>query len=136
MIRVLVSGSGKMGRAIIDALEAEVDIDVAGVVDKLAKPGRLALPSGTAVSLYNDAAEAFDSVASDVVIDFSNAAWTPVMASAAVARGVRPVIGTTGLSDEYVDALAREFRVRRLGGLIAANFAIGAGRLMHVAKIA
>jgi len=136
MIRVLVSGSGKMGRTIIDALDAEADLEPVGVVDGLAQRGEWRLPSGVAVPLLNDAAAACDATKPDVVIDFTNAAWTPKLTAAALPRGVRPVIGTTGLPQSYVDGLARQCRERRLGGLIAANFAIGAVLLMHMAKVA
>jgi 4-hydroxy-tetrahydrodipicolinate reductase len=56
--------------------------------------------------------------------------------AAALPRGVRPVIGTTGLSQEYVDGLARECRERKVGGVIAANFSLGAVLMMHMARIA
>lgn len=136
MIRVLVSGSGKMGRTIIDALDATDGIEPVGVVDKLASGTTVALASGGRLPLMNDAGAAISATKPDVVVDFTNAAWTPVLTEAALTRGVRPVIGTTGLPQSYLDELARECRARRLGGVVAANFAIGAVLLMHMAKIA
>ncbi len=135
-IRTLVSGSGKMGRAIIDALDAADGIEAVGVVDKMAQVETVALPSGGSIPLLRDAAAACDETRPDVVIDFTNAAWTPELTAVALPRGIRPVIGTTGLSDSYVDALRRECAERAVGGLIAANFAIGAVLLMHMAKTA
>jgi len=134
--RILISGSGKMGRTIIDAVDAEPDLTPVGVVDGLARPGSWPLASGGTVPLFDDAAAACDATTPDVVIDFTNAAWTPKLTAAALPRGVRPVIGTTGLPPSYVDDLARECRERGVGGLIAANFAIGAVLLMHMAKVA
>ena len=136
MIRVLVSGSGKMGRAILDALDAADGIEPAGVVDRLATAHSITLPSGRELPIATDAGAACDAVRPDVVIDFTNAAWTPVLTEAALRHGVRPVIGTTGLPTAYVDELARECRERKIGGVLAANFAIGAVLLMHMAKIA
>jgi 4-hydroxy-tetrahydrodipicolinate reductase len=136
MIRVLISGSGKMGRTIIDALSEENDVEVAGAVDKLARTSELVRAAGSPVPLYNDAAQALDAAKPDVVVDFTNAAWTPELTAAALPRGVRPIIGTTGLSEEYVESLARECRERRLGGVIAANFSLGAVLMMHMARIA
>lgn len=140
-VRVLVSGSGKMGRAIVDAIDASdgvlaVGVLAVGVVDKLAQPGTFPLLSGGTIPLLNDAAAACEETRPDVVIDFTNAAWTPELTAAAIPRGVRPVIGTSGLSVAYVDELRRECAERKLGGLIAANFAIGAVLLMHMAKVA
>lgn len=124
-----------MGRAIIDALARADDMRVVACVDGMAQPGDIATPSGD-VPLYDDAAKAFDETHPDVVIDFTNAVWTPSLTEAALERGVRPVIGTTGLSQDYVERLAAECRSKKVGGVLAANFAIGAVLMMHMAKIA
>jgi 4-hydroxy-tetrahydrodipicolinate reductase len=135
-IRVLVSGAGKMGRVIIGAVDADASTAPVGVVDKLAAPTLVSLSSGGVVPLLSDAGAAIDETKPDVIIDFTNAAWTPVLADAAIERGVRLVIGTTGLPQSFVDGLAKRCEERKLGGLIAANFTIGAVLMMHMAKIA
>lgn len=135
-IRVLVSGGGKMGRAIVDALAANASVEPAGVVDKFATDTTFGLPSGGSIPLLADAGAAFDETKPDVVIDFTNAAWTPILTEAAVKRGVRLVIGTSGLDDRYLAELAVACRERKVGGVVAANFAIGAVLLMHMAKVA
>ena len=53
-------------------------------------------------------------------MDFTNAAWTPKLADFALDRGVRLVIGTTGLPQSFVNGLATRCAERKLGGLIAA----------------
>ena len=135
-IRVIVSGSGKMGRAILDAVEAADSMTPVGVVEGFADADTFALSSGTTVPMATEPEQAFAAWAADAVIDFTNAAWTPRVADAAVEHGVRPVIGTSGISDAYVASLAERCRERKLGGLVAANFALGAVLLMHMAKIA
>jgi len=120
-----------MGRAIIEHLRGEQTFDVVGVVDKLA--GAAAVDG---LPVYTDAAAACDACRPDVVIDFTNAAWTPELTAACLPRGVRPVIGTTGLGDAYVQTLADQCRERALGGVLAANFAIGAVLMMHAARLA
>jgi len=135
-VRVLVSGSGKMGRAIVEAVDAAEGMTPVGVLEKFAEQTSLALPSGIDVPMTADEDDAFDELGADVVIDFTNAAWTPIVVDAALKRGVRPVIGTSGLSDEFVRSLAERCRAQRLGGVVAANFALGAVLLMHMAKIA
>ena len=62
--------------------------------------------------------------APDVVIDFSNAEWTERLIPAAVNADVRPVIGTSGLSDDVVADAERRINEAGLGGVIAANFAL------------
>jgi 4-hydroxy-tetrahydrodipicolinate reductase len=106
------------------------------VVDALAEGSSFVMASGESVPLFSDAATACGASKADVVIDFTNAAWTPVLTSAAVPRGVRPVIGTSGLSEAYIDELARACAAQKLGGVYAANFAIGAVLMMHMARVA
>jgi len=136
MIRVLVSGGGKMGRAIVDAMGAEADLEPVGVVDGLAPPGEFARADADPLPLFDNADIACGETNPDVVIDFTNAAWTPVLIGAALKRGVRPVIGTSGLNQDFVDRLVAECRARKVGGLLAANFAIGAVLMMHMARLA
>ena len=134
--RILISGGGKMGRVILDAVDADPSLTPVGVADGLAERGTVPLPSGGAVPVLPEAGTAFDETRPDVVVDFSNAAWTPRVAEAALEHGARIVIGTTGLPQPFVDDLAKRCAERKLGGLIAANFTIGAVLMMHMAKLA
>jgi 4-hydroxy-tetrahydrodipicolinate reductase len=136
MIRVLVSGAGKMGRAIVDAVAREADLEPVGVVDGFATPGDWRVPSGSTIPLFDDAQTACRETKPDAVIDFTTAAWTPVIADAALAHGVRPVIGTSGLSEAYVAKLAKQCAEQSLGGVVAANFALGGVLMMYMARIA
>lgn len=128
-LRILISGSGKMGQQVAAAVAAESDMTPIGFVDGLADSTSFAnLP------VSNDAAAAIETLHPDVIIDFSNAAWTPGLAQAALARGVRMVIGTTGLPDEFIPWLESETRAKKVGAVVAANFAIGAVLMMHFAR--
>ncbi len=135
-IRVLVSGSGKMGRAIAEALEAADGVEPVGILEKFADASTFVLSSGTSLPMTPDADAAMSDLKPNVVIDFTNVAWTPVAAEAAVRHGVRPVIGTSGLSEAFVRDLAEKCAEHKLGGVVAANFAIGAVLMMHFARIA
>lgn len=128
-IRVLVSGSGRMGREVAASVLAEAGMSPVGYVDGLAEAGVL-----EGLPLFRDAGEACRELKPDVVIDFTNAAWTPVLAKAALANGVRLVIGTTGLADEFKLWLGTEAAARKTGVVLAANFAIGAVLMMHFAR--
>ncbi|HZU75921.1 MAG TPA: 4-hydroxy-tetrahydrodipicolinate reductase, partial [Dehalococcoidia bacterium] len=136
LIRVVVSGSGRMGREVIAGLAAQADICVVGVLEGLGSETEFTLPQGGAVPQSADPAGLFEQVKPDVVVDFSFHEWTQRVAPAAVAAGVRPVIGTTGLPDAFIERLARECAARRVGGIVAANFALGAVLLMHLCRVA
>lgn len=131
-----MSGAGKMGRTLLEAMAAEPDIDVVGAVDKMAHGDSLTLSSGRILPLYHDALPSIDASQPDVIVDFSNAAWTPAIADAALERKVRLIVGTTGLSQPWVDELATRCHDARLGAVLTANFALGAVLMMHMAKIA
>jgi len=128
-IRVLVSGSGRMGRQVAAAVLAESGMHPVGYVDGLAEPGVL-----EGLPLFNDVTAACDQLRPDVAIDFTNAAWTPTLAEGALAAGVRLVIGTTGLGSEFIAWLGKEAAARQVGAVVAANFAIGAILMMHFAR--
>ncbi len=98
-------------------------------VDALATVGRIEhLP------VFTDPEQCFAEKAPDVVIDFTNAEWTPGLAEAAIARRVRMVIGTTGLTDDFAKWLGTETKKHKVGAVLAANFAIGGVLMMHFAK--
>ncbi|HXH22652.1 MAG TPA: 4-hydroxy-tetrahydrodipicolinate reductase [Dehalococcoidia bacterium] len=136
-IRVLVSGSGHMGREVLQAVAAAEDLEPVGVLEKFSKEEFHSLPGGSdLIPMGHEPEPLIGRCRPDVVIDFTNAEWTPRVAKAALAAGARLVIGTTGLSEAFLRELERECRARKLGAFVAPNFAIGAVLMMHMAAIA
>ena len=127
-LRIVISGAGKMGRQVAQAIAAAEGMHAVAFLDAMATTGRIEhLP------VFTDPEVCFDEKTPDLVIDFTNAEWTPGLAEAALARNVRMVIGTTGLTDEFMKWLAKEAARKKLGVVVAANFAIGAVLMMHFA---
>jgi 4-hydroxy-tetrahydrodipicolinate reductase len=54
----------------------------------------------------------------------------------AAERGVNLVIGTTGLTAEDINEIDRLTNARKVGAVVAPNFALGAVLMIHLAKIA
>ena len=136
-IRVAVSGTGHMGREVLAAICREPDTDPVGVLEKFSQEEFLSLPDGSGLIPLGSEPEALISrCRPDVVIDFTNADWTPKVAEAALAAGCRLVIGTSGLSDAFLRDLAAQCRAREIGAVAAANYAIGAVLMIHLAQIA
>ena len=136
-IRVLVSGFGRVGKEVLPALCQTPGVIPVGVLDRARSNGDVPLPDARgAVPPGSDPAAMLAATRPDVVIDFSHHEWTARVAPAALAAGVRPVIGTTGLPQQFVDELARECDARGIGAVIAPNFAIGAVLMMHFARLA
>jgi 4-hydroxy-tetrahydrodipicolinate reductase len=118
-IRVVVCGArGKMGRTVSAGIAAQPDMAVVAEVD---------LGDDLAVALNSTAVVMVDFTAPDAA--FGNA-------QAAFAAGVAPVVGTTGMSAEQVDELARHADSAGIGGAVIPNFAIGAVLMMRLAEVA
>ena len=135
-IRAVVSGTGNMGRAVLAGLEQGTGFEPAGMIEKLSTEDTFVSASGLSLPQSADPGALLDATKPDVVIDFTNAGWTPIIAHAALERGVRLLVGTTGLSDAWLDELEAECRKRGVGAVVAPNYAIGAVLLIHMAKIA
>ena len=136
-IRVVVSGTGKMGKEILAAVCADPELEPVGVLEKFSAEEYVSLPDGSGlVHLDKDPQALFARCRPDVVIDFTNAEWAPVVARAALEAGVRLVIGTTSLSSDVLAEMERSCKEKGLGAVAASNFAIGAVLMMHLAKVA
>lgn len=135
-LRVIVSGSGRMGREVMAGVARQPDMTIVGVLEKFAESDRIALPNGGEVPLSAEPEQLLDRVPADALVDFTFHEWTQQVAPLAVRAGVRPVIGTTGLPDAFVERLARECAEQKVGGIVAANFALGAVVLMHLCRVA
>ncbi len=136
-IKVLVSGTGKMGRQVLEAVCAEPDLEPVAVLDCVSGEEYLSLPDGSGrVPFSTDTAAILARTRPDVVVDFTNAEYTPQVAREALEAGARLVIGTTGLSEAFLHELGSECRQRKVGAVVAANFALGAVLMTHLAGVA
>jgi len=131
MTSVVVMGAlGRMGALLCASIDAADDLTLAARVDPRADA------AGTAVSpapLFATLAEALGATRPDVAFDFTvpDAVFDSV--AAALRAGLPTVVGTTGLSDEQVTALAAIAAEHEAALLIVPNFALGAVLLMRFA---
>ena len=70
------------------------------------------------------------------LVDFTRPTEALHNALAAVAAGASPVVGTTGLAPADVDKIETACHERKIGGIVAPNFAVGAVLMMHLADVA
>lgn len=131
MIRVLVSGAaGRMGREVVRAVLAEDDLELVAAVDP-AHAGE-ALGEGSALAIQGDLAASIAASAPDVVVDFTHPSAVEANIRTTLAAGVDCVVGTTGLSEAALHALAAEIPDGACL-FVAPNFAIGAVLMMRFA---
>jgi 4-hydroxy-tetrahydrodipicolinate reductase len=128
-----------MGREVVKAVTEAAGMCVAGAADKLnvgEDIGKIVLGTKSGVIIKESLKEVIETNKIDVVVDFTEPDSVYKNARIILNAGVRPVIGTTGLSDLQVNDLERLSEEKSIGMLIAPNFAIGAVLMMMFAKTA
>src|ERR1700687_625335 len=119
-IKVAVAGHrGKVGSILAAALAAEPDIEYVG-----------------GVGAGDDLGAFLREKRPQALVDFTRPAVALHHALAAIAAGAAPVVGTTGIAAEGIDRIEAACKEKRLGGIVAPNFAVGAVLMMHLAEIA
>lgn len=137
MIRVAVTGAkGKMGQEVVKMVLQETDFQLVAAIDPGSvgqDAGLLVGTSACGVEVTPDLATALSAVQADVLVDFTVPAVVMDNVRTAIRHGVRPVVGTTGLSPADIAEIDRLCRDAQIGGLIAPNFSIGAILMMKFA---
>ena len=114
VLGVAVAGaSGRMGRALIDAVNGAPDLALRGTLD-----------------LGSDLAAGLDGA--DVLIDFTRPEGTMSHLEACRARGVKMVIGTTGFSDAQKREIARA--ADSIAIVMAPNMSVGVNVMMTLVE--
>lgn len=139
VIRVAVCGAlGKMGIEAVKTVLADPELELAAVIGRSHNGETLAeatcgfVPNAQVIQA--DLKKALETSRVDVCVDFTTPHVVFENAKTIINAGCRPIIGTTGLMQEEMDELHRLLQDKKLGGLIAPNFAIGAVLLMKFAK--
>ena len=128
-LQIAVFGaSGRVGQTVVDAVKAAPDMNLVAGVDQVAQTVDFAW--------FDDAAAAIRETRPDVAIDFTVADAAAANTLSAIEAGVSPVIGTTGMSADQVEAIRSAAASEGVGAFIAPNFAIGAVLMMAMAQLA
>ena len=137
MIKVMVTGAcGRMGQAVLKAVIEDSELELVGAVDLAggADAGELVGPGKNGVIVGTDLEAVIDASSPEVMVDFTRPGVVYANAVKAIKKGVSPVIGTTGLSDEEKAELAELSKANNTPVFIAPNFAIGAVLMMLMAR--
>lgn len=142
-IPVVVTGAaGKMGREVVKAVAAAEDMNLVGAVDR--NPaiqgqdiGEVIGCGALEVPVVDDLQAALVMATQErqppVMVDFTHPDFVYDNVRAAIAYGVRPVVGTTGLSPEQIEDLMDFADKASIGGAIIPNFSIGVVLLQQAA---
>jgi len=125
MIKVAVCGAcGKMGHEVVKAVVMASDLELTAKIDLIC------LGEGT----YSSIDSALKENEIDVLVDFTQPSSIFENAKFCLNNGIRPVIGTTGLTDGQLAELENLSREKGLSCLVAPNFTTGAVLMMMFAK--
>ena len=128
-LRVVVFGaSGRVGQIVVDAVKGAPDMELVAGVDQVEQAADF--------PWFDDAETATRETSPDVAVDFTVADAAAENALTAIAAGVSPVIGTTGMSPDQIESIRSAAESEGVGAFIAPNFAIGAVLMMAMAQLA
>ncbi|QNG30439.1 4-hydroxy-tetrahydrodipicolinate reductase [Synechococcus sp. LTW-R] len=151
-LSVVVAGAlGRMGAEVIKTVVAAADCQLVGAVDTT--PDKEGADVGLELGLgelevaitadfEGTLCQASQAVRNDgpgqgaVLVDFTHPSVVYEHTRAAIAYGVHPVIGTTGLSPEQLSELAAFAAKASVGGAVIPNFSVGMVLLQQAAAAA
>jgi 4-hydroxy-tetrahydrodipicolinate reductase len=137
-ISVVVTGAaGRMGREMTKGLLQSPKVEVVGAVDRLGLGqdiGTLNGLSSAGVTISDNLKDVIRQARPKVMVDFTVAEVAYQNAKIAINHGVAPVIGTTGINQDWLDELHILCEEKQIGALIAPNFALGAVLMMLFAR--
>lgn len=123
-IKVAICGAcGKMGQEVTRAVLNDEQLELVAKID---------ICNGH--DIFKTIEDALKETKIDVLIDFTQPASIFENAKYCLNNGIRPVIGTTGLSDEQIESLRQLSKEKNVSCLIAPNFTTGAVLMMMFAK--
>lgn len=127
-IKVIIAGfKGKMGSTAVQMVKDDQELELAALLDPFATEDQV---DGVPVFTSKEALIGFEA---DVWVDFTTPKFAYENTRFALENGFAPVVGTTGFTPEEIQELTSLSEEKKLGGLIAPNFAIGAILLMQFA---
>lgn len=138
-IKVVIAGPrGRMGSEAVKMVDETDHFTLVGVVDRI-NGGQLLndLPGFTSkAKIFTELIECFQETKPDVLIDLTTPDIGKEHTIKALEYGVRPVVGTTGFSEQDLEELTNLTEKQGIGAIIAPNFAVGAVLMMKFSQMA
>lgn len=139
-INIVIAGPrGRMGTEALKLIHETEHFNLIAAVDRK-NGGRIISDIDNAPPLsapiYEDIEECFQHVKADVLLDLTTPEVGRKNTEIAIKYGVRPVVGTTGFNENELQDLAKTAEEKRLGVIIAPNFAVGAILMMKFSQMA
>ena len=138
-IKVAIAGArGKMGAEAVHTVMKNEKMELVATLDYKKVGDTLAslelFPDHFEIPIFTDFEKLVTETKPDVFIDLTNPHCVYEHTKQALLHNVRPVVGTTGFTDEQLQELVDIAKEKGIGCIIAPNFAIGAILMMKFAK--
>ncbi|MDY0396575.1 4-hydroxy-tetrahydrodipicolinate reductase [Virgibacillus halophilus] len=137
---IIIAGPrGKMGSEAINMVLEEKEFSLVACLDHKYAGKSIADIEGLPdidVPIYTDPERCFQEKQADILIDLTVPGVGYEHTEIALNHGIRPVVGTSGFTNEQIDRLSEVAKETKTGCIIAPNFAIGAVLMMQFAKMA
>lgn len=140
-IKIVIAGPrGRMGREAVKMVTCQRHFQLVAVIDKENDGKQLSEVEsefqGVDCLIYTDIHTCLKHTEPDCLIDLTVPEAAFYHAKAALELNVRPVVGTTGISPDELEELKALANEKKLGCIIAPNFAIGAVLMMKFSQMA
>ncbi len=141
MIKVAIAGArGRMGTEALQTVIHDQEMTVIAVLDykfdDMYLNNNEVTTETDGIPIYTSLVEMCKQHKPDVLLDVTNPKVVFRNSAEALKLGIRPVIGTSGLSSENIEHLSELAKVHQIGAIIAPNFSIGAVLMMKFSAMA
>jgi 4-hydroxy-tetrahydrodipicolinate reductase len=124
---VVVGAAGRMGQTAVHCLTADSRFHIAGLVGRQAE-------TRDGQEIKTDLNQVLDAEKPDALLELTTGQTAANHALAALQRDIPVVIGSTGLSQDDLEAIRKA--AKKVACLVVPNFAIGAVLMMRFAEMA
>lgn len=139
-IKVIIAGPrGKMGAVAVQMVINDPGFKLVACIDRKNNENKMleiAEIANLDVPIFDNPVECFQTINADVFVDLTIPEVGYEHTKTAIQYNLRPVIGTTGFTEEQLEEISVITSDKKLGCIIAPNFAIGAVLMMQFSKIA
>jgi 4-hydroxy-tetrahydrodipicolinate reductase len=141
LVKIVIAGiNGRMGIASARLILGDPQMKLVGAFGSPGAAyvgqdvGKLTDSAATDILVSNSIEDLPAVIQPDVLLDFSVADAAFSHAQYALQRGIRPVIGVSGLAEDKIKTLAKLTSDKHLGAMVVPNFSIGAVLMMEFAR--
>ena len=133
MAKVVIQGIlGNMGTEVMKAISSAPDLELVGGID-LSTSSSITF-NNNEIPLFDNISECISNTSPDILVDFSTSNSLLTAAKYCLPNSISIVSGTTGLAESDINEIRTLADDNKTGIIYAANFAIGAILLIHIAK--